>query len=197
MELRSRCPSEPEEADGEEQTTDQHGRETCLGDRFATVPIHDARVAGMNAKVDDNSEEHANEQTEERECADDQGVMAVPVKDEREDIQCHVQETIYKARVQSDASDHWFREQHAQRPGEMLGDDGSEVEFDLFIRMPVCCITRRFAQTSSAALEEHGPIEFGEEEHGHGEYGEDPYCFKVLRPAPSQLFIHGESGSNH
>ena len=120
-------PTEPEEADGQEDAADEHGREAGLRDGVPIVGGDDSDVARLVGQVDGDGAENADEEAEEGEGADDGFVVAVLLEDDGEDFEGEVEETIDEGGIGGDAGDHWFGEEHAEGTGEVFGEDGFGV----------------------------------------------------------------------
>jgi len=154
VDLRIRCPAEPEESDDEKEATDQHWREAGFGHRTSFVCSDGAGVARLIRKVDSHRKENANEKAQERERGDDGPHVSLLLEDNREDLEGQVKQAVDEGGVDCNAQDHWLCDQHLQRAADVFGYDVGDGDLGLLVRMPVTIVAGVFAHALCFALEE-------------------------------------------
>ncbi len=106
------------------------------------------------------------------------------------DLYGKVEHGVDKRGVKGDAGDHRFREQHDQRPGELLGHDGLDVQFDFFLGMVIAHIPGLLSEADCLPLKQDRTICLGQANERDGNDGEVHNHLDVLCPPPPQLGGH-------
>lgn len=108
-------PSKPEQASREQGGANNHGRQSTLGNRLASVLLHELRVDGLVGEIDEDGAEDSDKDAEEGERRDDEAVFALLQKDDGVDLQCQKQQAVHERSIKSNKGDSRLGEKHTRR----------------------------------------------------------------------------------
>lgn len=181
------CPAEPKETGGKACAAEDDLWQTPFRNGDVVVGSKLPLITGLACEDKCTSKELASNHAKKRQASNTKVHTVNALKHQWVGRQEEVQEPVDEGHVDTEQQHNSLSDQHLQRPGEILLDQLSEVDFNFLLFGMDAPVLRPAAELGSLRDENLRRIRLGEEEQVKGKAEETHKGYNVLCPAVAEV----------